>query len=57
MLGLRAEVATDRDRWRNDGLADARGGLPPRDDGRVDVFAGTDDENYGAALRQVAPIP
>jgi hypothetical protein len=28
-----------------------------RRDCAVEIYAGTDDENYGAALRQIAPIP
>lgn len=31
--------------------------LRPRADGAAEVYAGTDDENYGAVLRQVAPSP
>jgi hypothetical protein len=29
----------------------------PRADGTIEAYAGTDDENYGATLRRVAPLP
>ena len=31
--------------------------IRPLEDGTIEVYAGTDDENYGAILRRVAPIP
>lgn len=46
-----ADVA-QQDGFKIEGVA-----LRPRGDGTMEVYAGTDDENYGAVLRQVAPIP
>ena len=43
---------TQQDGYKIEGVA-----VRPGADGSVEVFAGTDDENYGAALRQVWPIP
>jgi hypothetical protein len=48
--GTFADIAT-QDGYKIEGIAVRPG------DGAVAVFAGTDDENYGATLRQVAPIP
>jgi hypothetical protein len=48
--GAFADIAT-QDGYKIEGVAVRPG------DGAVAVFAGTDDENYGATLRQVAPIP
>lgn len=49
--GKFANVAR-QDGYKIEGVA-----VRPPDGGRASVFAGTDDENYGAVLRQVAPIP
>jgi hypothetical protein len=49
--GRFADVAI-QDGYKIEGVA-----VRPGPDGRIQVFAGTDDENYGATLRQVAPIP
>lgn len=49
--GKFADVAT-QDGFKIEGVA-----VRPADEGRGSIFAGTDDENYGAVLRQVAPIP
>lgn len=49
--GKFAEVAR-QDGYKIEGVA-----VRPVDGGPAQVFAGTDDENYGATLRQVAPIP
>jgi hypothetical protein len=42
---------------RQDGYKIEGVAVQPSAAGRASVFAGTDDENYGAVLRQVAPIP
>lgn len=49
--GQFADVA-QQDGYKIEGVV-----VRPRGDGAVEVYAGTDDENYGASLRQVAPIP
>ena len=49
--GQFANVA-QQDGFKIEGVA-----LRPRADGTLEVYAGTDDENYGAVLRQVAPSP
>lgn len=49
--GKFANVAK-QDGYKIEGVA-----VRPADGTNAQVFAGTDDENYGAVLRQVAPIP
>ena len=49
--GKSANIAR-QDGFKIEGIA-----VRPVDGGPAQLFAGTDDENYGAVLRQVAPIP
>ncbi|MFN2378216.1 MAG: hypothetical protein ABR538_16930 [Candidatus Binatia bacterium] len=42
---------------RQDGFKIEGVAVRPVDAGALEVYAGTDDENYGAVLRQVAPVP
>lgn len=49
--GQVADIA-QQDGYKIEGVA-----IRPLEDGTIEVYAGTDDENYGATLRRIAPIP